>query len=174
LDSYGIKRVPTTIKNPAANMVERVHQTLGNLLRVYELEEYEFPRGDPWSNILASAAWAIRSTFHTTLGATPGQLVYGRDMLFDLSFKANWKNIKERKMAHIEDSNQRKNAKRINHTYCVGDLVSKDQNQLQPKLHRPLDGPYTIDKVYTNGTLKIRKGITSEKVSIHRVNPYNT
>ena len=43
LDSYGIRRVPTTIKNPAANMVERVHQTLGNLLRVYELEEYEFP-----------------------------------------------------------------------------------------------------------------------------------
>jgi hypothetical protein len=42
LDSYGIKHVPTTIKNPAANMVERVHQTLGNLLRVYELEEYEF------------------------------------------------------------------------------------------------------------------------------------
>mgnify|MGYP000370144482 CR=1 FL=1 len=31
-----------------------------------------------------------------------------------------------------------------------------------------------IDKVYTNGTLKIQKGITSEKVSIRRVNPYNT
>ena len=89
LDAYGIKRVPTTIKNPAANMVERVHQTLGNLLRVYELEKYQFPRGDPWSNILASAAWAIRSTVHTTLGAMPGQLIYGRDMLFDLSFKAN-------------------------------------------------------------------------------------
>jgi hypothetical protein len=136
--------------------------------------EYEFPRGDPWSNILASAAWAIRSTFHTTLGATPGQLVYGQDMLFDLSFKANWKNIKERKMARIEDSNQRKNAKQINHTYCVGDLVSKDRNQLQPKLHRPHDGPYTIDKVYTNVTLKIRKGITSEKISICRVNLYKT
>jgi hypothetical protein len=111
LDSYGIKRAPTTIKNPAANIVERVHQTLGNLHRVYELEEYEFPCGDPWSNILASAAWAICSTFHTTLGATPGQLVYGQDMLFDLSLKANWKNIKERKRALIEDSNQRKNAK---------------------------------------------------------------
>jgi hypothetical protein len=126
LDSFGIKRVPTTIKNPAANMVERVHQTLENLLRGYALNEYEFPNGDPWSNILASAAWAIRSMFHTTLGATPGQFVYGQDMLFDLSFKANWKNIKERKMARIEDSNQRKNAKRINHTYCAGDLVSKD------------------------------------------------
>jgi hypothetical protein len=31
-----------------------------------------------------------------------------------------------------------------------------------------------IDKVYTNGTLKIRKGSTSEKVSICRVNPYKT
>jgi hypothetical protein len=108
------------------------------------------------------------------LGATPGQLVYGCDMLFDLSNKANWKNIKERKKAQIEESNKRKNAKRMNHTYQVGDLVSKDRNQLQPKLHRPRDGPYTIDKVYTNGTLKIRKGITSEKISIRRVNPYNT
>jgi hypothetical protein len=78
LGTIGIKRVPTTIKNAAANMVERIHQTLGNLLRVYTLEEY------PWSKILASVAWAICSTFHTTLGATPGQLVYGRDMLFDL------------------------------------------------------------------------------------------
>jgi Integrase zinc binding domain len=168
LDIYGIKRVPTTIKNPAANMVERIHQTLGNLLRVYELEEYEFPRGDPWSNVLASAAWAIRSTFHTTLGSSPGQLVYGCAMLF-----ANRKNIKERKKAQIEDSNKRENAKRISHNYKVGDVVSKDQNQLQPKLHRPRDGTYTIEKVYTNGTLKIRKGITSNKILIHRVNPYN-
>ena len=173
LEAYGIARVPTTVKNPAANMVERVHQTLGNLLRVYELEEYEFPRGNPWSNILASAAWAIRSTFHTTLGATPGQLIFGRDMLFDLSFKANWKNIKERKQTRIVESNKRENAKRIHHTYRVGDLVSKDRNQLQPKLHRPRDGPYTIEKVYTNGTLKIRRGITSEKISIRRMNPFN-
>ena len=174
LDSYGIQRVPTTIKNPAANMVERVHQTLGNLLRVYELEEYEFPRGDPWSNILASAAWAIRSTLHTTLGATPGQLVYGRDMLYDLAFKANWQDIKERKRARIEESNKRENAKRIRHQYRIGDLVTKDRNQLQPKLHRPRDGPYRIEKVYTNGVVKIRNGVISEKVSIRRINPYNT
>jgi hypothetical protein len=92
-----------------------------------------------------------------TLGATLRQLVYGRDMLFDLSFKSNWKDIKERKQHPIEDSNKREDEKRIRHTYKVGDLVSKDCNQLQPKLHRPQDGPYVIDKVYTNGTLKIRK-----------------
>jgi hypothetical protein len=70
-------------------------------------------------------------------------------MLFDLAFKANWKNNKERKMARIEDSNQPKKAQQINHTYCAGDLVSKDRNQLQPKLHRPRDRPYTIEKVYS-------------------------
>jgi hypothetical protein len=60
--------------------------------------------------------------------------------LFDLSFKANWKNAKERKMAQFEESNQHKNAKRISHIYQVGDLVSKDRNRLQPKFHRPRDG----------------------------------
>jgi hypothetical protein len=74
-----------------------------------------------------------------------------------------------KKESRIEDSNKRENAKRISHTYKVGDLVSKDRNQLQPKLHKPRDGPYTIEKVYTNGTLKIRKGIMSEKISIRRV-----
>jgi hypothetical protein len=127
LDSYGINRDHTTIKNPAANTVARVHQTLGYLLRVYELKEYEFPHGDPWSNILASAAWVICSTFHTTLGATPGQLVYGQDMLFDLSFKANWMNIKERKIARIEDSNQHENAKRISHMMDHIQLIKSTQ-----------------------------------------------
>jgi hypothetical protein len=28
---------------------------------------------DPWGPFLASAAYAIRSTFHTTLKATPGK-----------------------------------------------------------------------------------------------------
>jgi hypothetical protein len=54
-------------------------------------------------------------------------------MIFDLlSFKANWKNIKDLKKARIEESNKCENAKRINHTYQVlADLVSKDRNQLQ-------------------------------------------
>jgi hypothetical protein len=42
-------------------------------------------------------------------------------------FKANWKNIKERKKTPIKDSNQRKNAKKISHTsYRVGDVGQTD------------------------------------------------
>jgi hypothetical protein len=36
-DSYGIKRKPTTIKNPQANAIcERVHQVLGTMIRTAE------------------------------------------------------------------------------------------------------------------------------------------
>ena len=57
LSSYGIETVPTTVKNPQANYVERVHQTLGNMIRTYELDsDHEFDYEDPWSGILANCA----------------------------------------------------------------------------------------------------------------------
>ena len=43
------------------------------------LQKYDFDDMDPWSELLSSVAWAICSTHHTTLQATPGQLVFGRD-----------------------------------------------------------------------------------------------
>jgi hypothetical protein len=33
---------------------------------------------------------ANRSTYHTTLQATPCQLVFGRDMIHNIAFRANW------------------------------------------------------------------------------------
>jgi len=70
LDSYNIKKCPTTVRNPAANMVERVHLTLGNMLRTHELEKIALDKNDPWSALLTKCAWAIRSTVHTTTSAS--------------------------------------------------------------------------------------------------------
>ncbi len=39
-EDYGIKRKPITTRNPQANaIVERVHQTIGNMIRTFELHE---------------------------------------------------------------------------------------------------------------------------------------
>jgi hypothetical protein len=73
-----------------------VHLVLADALRTFELQEREMDANDPWSSFLASAAFAIRSMYHTTLRATPGQLVFGRDMLLPIKFKANWAEIKAR------------------------------------------------------------------------------
>jgi hypothetical protein len=44
---------------------------------------------------LSDAAWAIRSTYHTVLKASPGAAIFGRDMLFDIPFIADWQKIGE-------------------------------------------------------------------------------
>ncbi len=41
--------------------------------------------------VLTNASWAICSTYHTVLKASPGAAIFGRDMLFDIPFIADWK-----------------------------------------------------------------------------------
>ena len=53
---------------------------------------------DPWSELLlASVVWTICSTHHTSLWATPDQLVFARDILSNLKFVADWEAIRHRK-----------------------------------------------------------------------------
>jgi hypothetical protein len=69
--SNGIKSVATTVKNPQANFVECVHQTLGKMFRLHEFDEFEFDQQSSWSQVLANCAWVIRSTIHSVINATP-------------------------------------------------------------------------------------------------------
>ena len=173
LESYGVKPDPTTVKNPQANYVERVHQTLGNMIRTHEVDKMDFDYKDPWSQILSNCAWAIRTTAHTIMEATPAQLVFGRDMLFDLSFKTKWKSIKEKRQTAIEHNNERENSKRTKYEYKVGDKVLLERGEsVQRKLIPKRTGPYSIVRIYDNGTLKIRKGNYVQRVSIRRCVPY--
>ena len=43
-----------------------------------------------------------------TMGETPAQLIFGRDMLFDLSFAANWDEIRNKKERSIQVNNEDK------------------------------------------------------------------
>ena len=172
-DVYQLKAKPTTVKNPQANSVlERIHQVLANMLRTFELEERDINEEDPWTGILNAVGWAVRSTYHTTLRATPGQLVFGRDMVFNIAHEANWKDIQDRKEKLIKYNNQKENAKRVKHEYHVGDKVLMQRTNSTRKLERPYDGPYEITDVFTNGTVAVQKGIVNERVNIRRVFPY--
>ena len=71
------------------------------------------------------------------------------------------------------ENNQRENAKRIPHDYKEGDLVSKEIPGIKPKLSAPREGPYRVEKVYSNGTIRIRRGHVSERINIRRVQPYH-
>ena len=92
--TYGIKHKPTTIKNPQANAIlERLHQVLAQMLRTSELDMAEIVTPDDANVFLDNAAWAIGSTYHTILKAFPGAGIFGRDMLFNIPFIADWKKM---------------------------------------------------------------------------------
>ena len=173
-DNYAIKAKPTTSYNPQSNgIIERVHQVLGNALRTFELENRELDENDPWRPFLSAVAWAIRSTYHTTLEATPGQLVFGRDMLLPLSFKADWARLHQRKQDIINQNNLRENKNRQSHDYQIGDKVLLEKPGLVPKLSAPRTGPHTVTAIYTNGTVRIQRGVVNERVNIRRLTPYH-
>jgi len=94
LKDWAIKPICTTIKNPQANSpVERIHKVLKNMLLTKNLKEQELDYIDPFGEILASIAWAVRASYNSATNATPAQLVFGRDMLFNLKTLINWKEL---------------------------------------------------------------------------------
>ncbi len=62
---------------------------------------------------LDNAAWAIRSTYHTVLKASPGAAIFGQDMLFNIPFSADWRKIGDWRQLLTDRGNQRENANRI-------------------------------------------------------------
>ena len=95
---YGVKKKTITTCNPQANaIVERVHQTIGNIIRTMELYDQELDQEEPFRGVISATCFAIRSTVHTTTQYTPVQLVFGRDAILNIAHEANWKPIKDRK-----------------------------------------------------------------------------
>jgi hypothetical protein len=67
-DTYGIKRKPTSVKNPQANAIlERIHAVLGNMLHTSEFNMAESVKASDFDVFLSDAAWAVCSTYHTVL-----------------------------------------------------------------------------------------------------------
>jgi hypothetical protein len=173
IQNYGLKAKPTTAWNPQSNgIIERVHQVLNDGLRTFELEQRELDDEDPWTPFLSSVAFAIRSTYHTTLGATPAQLVFNRDMILPIQMKFDWERIREQRQRIMHKSNERENATRIPHEYKVGDKILLTKPGMLRKLSVPRTGPHLVQAVYTNGTLRIQRGSISERVNIRRVTPF--
>ena len=86
------------------------------MLRTHELEDKELDPHEPFKMYLSSVAWAIRSTYHTTLDATPGQVVFGRDMILPIQHKADWALIHQRKEHASSSETTREKTKRAPRT----------------------------------------------------------
>ena len=171
---YGIKKKPISTRNPQANaIVERVHQTVGNMIRTFELYDNDkLDDNDPWSGILTAVMAAVRSTYSTTTQAAPMQLVFGRDAVMNIPFQADWDYIRQRKQHVIHENNKKENAKRKMHEYRVGEKILQSNPPHQKYGGSQYEGSYVILAVYDNGTLTIQKLTYSDVINIRNVNPF--
>ena len=57
--------------------------------------------------ILQAVAWGLRSTYHSALRASPGQLTFGRDMILQASYLANWHYVHSLRRRNVIRSRKR-------------------------------------------------------------------
>jgi RNase H-like domain found in reverse transcriptase/Integrase zinc binding domain len=80
-NDYGIARRVITTRNPQANSIlEHAHKTLHDMLSTQHIGEGMDSR-DRWDGILSAVGFAMKATVHSTMKATPMQLVFGRDAI---------------------------------------------------------------------------------------------
>ena len=98
------------IKNSQANAIlERVNQTIMAMLCTSDIDIADTITDSDIADFLTNAAWAVCSTYHTVLKTSPGAAIFGRDMLFDVPFLADWKSIGEYRQKQTDRNTAREN-----------------------------------------------------------------
>ena len=125
LHANSIASLPTTARNPTGNAVsERVHKTIGDQLRTLVAEHPPATiaaANSMLDDCIASVTRALRSTVHSTLGMSPGSIVFHRDMLLPIPLLADYNLLREHRQAVIDDNARHANLRRHFKDYSPGD-----------------------------------------------------
>ena len=178
MERRGVKTVQTTSHNPTANGIcERMHLTVQQLIRIYTnlhppktLEQAR----QIVDKALAAASHAMRINVTRALGHnSPGALAFGRDMLLDVPFIADWEAVRENRKLLVNENLRRTNQKRRRFDYQPGQQVLVRRPGILRKLNKRFDGPFEIAKVHVNGNVTInRSPHIIERLNIKRIKPY--
>ncbi len=173
LQDCHIRDVCTSAKNPQSNAIcKKMHQTVGNVLRT-------LLHGEPTQNIadakecvdeqLSIAMHAVRAGIHSTLGSSPGSLVFNRAIFLSIPLITNWHVITQKREHLIHENLIQENQKRRRYNYHPEQCILKKHWKLH-KLDTRTSGPYRVLQTHVNGTVTIemRPGV-SERLNIRRV-----
>ena len=178
LQQHGVLDASATSKNPTANAIcERMHQTVGNILRTKFNSTHAIPNfqtaAQAVEHALAACNHAMRCAVSQALNNhTPGEVVFGRDMLLNIPIIVDLLRLQEGRQMRINKNLRRQNAKRKEYDYRIGGqvLIKKFNPK---KLDQRAKGPYTITQVFTNGSVEIRRSPTVyERINIRRLIPF--
>ena len=175
LERCGIKDCPTTSRNPQGNAVcERMHQTVGNVLRT--LLHGEKPRGETVDEIIDNALATVTHTLRTAISRSlnfnsPGELAFRRHMFLNLPLQADLQALQHHRQLQVDKNLVNANNRRLNYDYKPGQLVYV-KTVAPTKLGERSEGPFPVEYVHTNGTITIRRNQhVTERINIRRVFP---
>ncbi len=140
------------------------------MLRTSELDMAEMVKASDIDVFLSDAAWAVCSTYHTVLKASPGAAIFGWDMLFNTPFIADWQKIGEHRQWLPDFNNAHENEGRIDYDYKVGQKVLlRKEGILRNAESRWHKNPWLFTLVHTNVTFMVQCGNKIERMNIRRV-----
>jgi hypothetical protein len=166
----------TTTKNPQANAIcERMHQSIGNSLRV--LRQWNPPAGLEAAQALidaalANAMYATRASYHSGLKTTPGALAFHRDMVMNIPLISDLTLVQQNRQRLIDQRLIKSNRKCFAYDYQPNQEVLKLEYK-PDKLAPRATGPYRITSVHTNRTVTIQlTPHARQRISIRNVKPF--
>ena len=97
------------------------------------------------ADFLTNAAWAVRSTYHTVLKASPGAAIFGRVMLFDIPFIADWNKIGDYRQCKNDCNTISENETHVNCDHKVVNKALMHKDGILRKTESRYDSdPWTI------------------------------
>ena len=139
----------------------------------FNISQTHVDKNYPWTGILTAAVFSILSTTNRKNGYSPGQLIYGRDMILLIKHTVDWELIRQLKQTQINKDNIHKNIHRVDHDYKVGDNVMITKHT-EYKYETPYTSPFVTTQCFTNGVVKLQNGATQIMYNIHHIKPYKS
>ena len=97
---------------------------------------------------------AMRTSVHTTLGSSPGALVFSRDAFLNIPLSSDWHAITQKREQLVNHRLMRSNAQRRRYDYTINQQVLKKvHNPTKLSIRKTGPYPYKVERVHVNGTL---------------------
>ena len=111
LKDSDIKTVSTSVNSHQANApLEQINQVILNMCVAKDIDDrvfyYIYPRGETIEYI----ALEIRASYHCDIMAMPGQVVFFKDMIFNLASAVDLQVATDAKQCQVEIDNVRENS----------------------------------------------------------------
>ena len=103
---------------------------------------------------------------------TPGQDVFGKDILFNLAAVVDWRVVTAAKQRQEDIDNVIENTKWVTHDYTIGNQVYLEITGIYCKPDYRRQGPYRITEVFTKGTFRVQRRQVNEIINIIRLKPH--